>query len=194
MQWSPFRRHEFAATYFSAPRRGFERIRREIVFRDERYAVDADVTTAFDLEALSVTYTYWAHRAARSGVGLTLGASTLSMAASVTAVAEEGSVTATQVAETDVPVVLAGIQGRLAITNRLLADASIATLPRVTVDDYTGNALTGHARVEYRPLSWLGIGAGYHYFRLNVDVAQDALRGEFDSTIRGPEAYLRLAF
>jgi hypothetical protein len=43
-------------------------------------------------------------------------------------------------------------------------------------------------------LPWLGIGAAYSYFRLNVDVAQTDINGSLDMTIRGPEAFLRLAF
>jgi len=51
-----------------------------------------------------------------------------------------------------------------------------------------------YPRLEYRPLNWLGVGAAYHYFRLNVDVEQTTLRGAVDMTIRGPEVYVRLAF
>jgi hypothetical protein len=68
-------------------------------------------------------------------------------------------------------------------------------LPRVTIEGYTGDALTASARLEYRALPWLGIGAAYHYFRMNVDVARAGdLTGSLDMTIRGPEAFLRLAF
>jgi hypothetical protein len=75
-----------------------------------------------------------------------------------------------------------------------LGEASVATLPRVTIEDYTGTALTGAARLEYRPVRWFGIGAAYNYFRLDVDVAQSELSGTLGVTIQGPEAYVRLAF
>lgn len=98
-------------------------------------------------------------------------------------------------AETDVPVALAGLQGKVALLDRLHAEGSVSTLPRVTIEGYTGDALTANARLEYRPVRWLGVGAAYHYFRLNVDVAQAGeLNGSLDMTIQGPEAYLRLAF
>ncbi|HEX8172789.1 MAG TPA: hypothetical protein VF824_19795 [Thermoanaerobaculia bacterium] len=193
LEWRPFRRHELAATYFSAPRRGFQQIDREIVFRNERYPVNAAVSTQFDLDYLSVTYTYWMRRTDRDGLGLTLGAAELSLDAAVTATRPDVSVTVTEQAETDVPVALAGLQGRVAFTNRLHGEAAVSTLPRVTIGDYTGHALTGAARIEYRPLPWLGVGAAYQYFRLDVDVAQASLRGALDMTIRGPEAYVRLA-
>src|ERR1051325_8406969 len=40
-QWRPFRRHELAATYFSAPRSGRQQITRPITFRNQTYPVDA---------------------------------------------------------------------------------------------------------------------------------------------------------
>jgi len=118
----------------------------------------------------------------------------LSMKASVAA--EEAGVSASvaQQAKSEVPVALAGLQGRWSVTSRLYAEASAATLPRVTIGDYSGNALTAAARLEYRAARWLGVGAAYHYFRLAVDVAQPSLRGALDMTIRGPEAYLRFGW
>src|SRR5215213_7893408 len=58
LQWRPLARHELAGMYFSAPRAGREQIDREIVFRDETYPVSALVTTQFDLDYASATYTY----------------------------------------------------------------------------------------------------------------------------------------
>ncbi|HYH09157.1 MAG TPA: hypothetical protein VEK11_19060 [Thermoanaerobaculia bacterium] len=194
VQWRPFARHELAATYFSAPRSGREQIDREIVFRNETYRAQALVTTQWDLDYASLTYTYWLRRGERDGFGLTLGAATLALDASVTAEREDESLTVTQEANTDVPVALVGLQGRVALTQHVLGEASVATLPRVTIEDYTGSALTASARIEYRPVRWLGIGAAYNYFRLDVDVEQLDLRGALDMTIRGPEAFVRLAF
>jgi hypothetical protein len=195
VQWRPFRRHELAATYFSAPRSGFAQIDREIVFRDQTYPVRALVTSQLDLDYLSATYTFWARRTEHDGIGISIGAASLSFNASVQAETEDRSVTISERAETDVPVALAGLQGRVALLDRLHLEGSVSTLPRVTIEGYTGDALTANAKLEYRPLPWLGVGAAYNYFRLNVDVAQvDELNGSLDMTIRGPEAFVRLAF
>ena len=86
------------------------------------------------------------------------------------------------------------MQGRLALTNRIHSEAAVSTLPRVTIEGYSGTALTANARIEYRPVRWLGLGMAYSYFRLDVDVAQADLRGTLNMTIRGPEAYARIAF
>lgn len=194
LQWQPLARHELAASHFSANRHGFAEIDRQITFRDEVYPVRAAVTTDFNLDFWSAAYTYWPRRTERGGLGITLGAATLAFDTRIMAVSPDDDVTITEEAETDVPVALAGVQGRVAFTNYLHAGGSISTLPQVTIDDYTGSALSADARLEYRPLRWLGVGAAYSYFRLNVDVAQADLRGALVVTIRGPEAYIRLAF
>jgi hypothetical protein len=195
VQWRPFSRHELAATYFSAPRSGFEQIDREITFGDETYPVQALVTSELDLDYTSVSYTYWARRSERAGIGISLGAAALSFNASIIAETQDQTVTLSERAETDVPVALVGLQGRAAVMDRLHIEGSVATLPSVTIEGYTGDALTGNVRLEYRPVRWLGIGAAYNYFRLDVDVAQAGeLNGSLDMTIQGPEAYLRLAF
>jgi hypothetical protein len=194
LQWRPFRRHELAVSYFSAPRDGFAQIDREITFGDETYPVRALVTTEFDLDYRSLTYTYWARRSDRDGLGISIGAAALSFDASIVAQTEDLTVTLTERAQTDVPVALIGAQGRVALSDRFHLEGSAATLPRVTIEGYTGDALTANARLEYRALPWLGIGAAYSYFRLNVDVAEQDLNGSLDMTVQGPEAFLRLAF
>ena len=194
VQWRPFRRHELAATYFSAPRSGFAQIDRQIRFGDQTYPVQAVVRSELDLDYTSATYTFWARRAERDGIGISIGAAMLSLDASVVADTTGTAPIAEQV-NTDVPVALAGLQGRVALMDRVHLEGSVSTLPRVTIEGYTGDALTANARLEYRPLRWLGIGAAYHYFRLNVDVAQTGeLHGALDMTIQGPEGYVRVAF
>ena len=194
VQWRPFARHELAGTYFSAPRRGLEQINRNITFRNEVYPVNALVTTQFDFDYASATYTYWARRGPRDGLGISLGVAHLSLDAAVTYERPGTSVTVTQTAETEAPIALGGLQGRFAFTDRLHAEAAASMLPNVTIEDYTGRAVLGTARIEYRPVRWIGIGAAYQYFSLDIDVEQPSLTGALDMTIRGPEAYVRLAF
>ena len=194
LEWQLASRHELAATYFTAPRSGFAAIQREIVFRDQTYPVQALVTSQFDLKYASATYTYWARRTARDGLGITLGAATLSVDASVLAQRPDLTLLATERANTDVPVALAGLQGRIAFTPRLLGAASFSALPRITVSGYRGRARTANASLEYRASPWLGIGAAYDDFHLDVDSTRADLRGALSMSIRGPEVFVRLAF
>ena len=194
VQWRPLPRHELSAAWFSTSRAGLEQIDRDIRFRDETYPVRALVSTQLDLDYGSLSYTWWARRSERDGVGIVLGAAAISIDAGVTAARLGTTLTATQRADTDVPIALGGLQGRFAFTPSLLGEATVAALPRLTIDDYTGSAVTGTVRLEYRALRWLGIGAAYHYFDLDIDVAQGDLRGAMEMTVQGPEAFVRLAF
>jgi hypothetical protein len=194
VQWNPFRRHELAASHFSATRRGFEQIDREITFRDQVYPVQAAVTTELDLDYWSASYTFWARRSDRDSFGISLGAATIAIDAGISAQIPGATVAVTEEAETEVPVLLAGLQGRVAFSPRFFGEAAVSTLPSVTIENYTGSALTGQARLEYRPVRWFGIGAAYHYFRMDIDVEDADLTGALDMTIRGPEAFVRLAF
>lgn len=192
--WRPLARHELAASYFTSRRAGLQQINRDITFRNRVYPVNATITTGFDFDYWSATYTYWARRSDRDGLGLTLGAAGLRLNALVGVQRPDLSVTATESAKSDVPVALGGLQGRWMVANRLLASANVSTLPRVRLSGYTGRIVTAGAELEVRPLRWLGIGAAYNHFKLDVDVARDTLHGAIGMRIRGPEAFVRLAF
>src|SRR5438477_510138 len=55
-RWRLFERHELAASYMSASRRGFTLIHRDIRFRNQLYPVNAQATTVFDTKRWDVTY------------------------------------------------------------------------------------------------------------------------------------------
>ena len=194
VQWRPFSRHELAASHYASDRSGFENIDREIVFRGTTYPVQAEVATTFAADVWNVTYTYWARKTERNGFGLMLGVSGIDLQASVDARAPNGTVTITQDAGTEVPVAVIGAQGRVAFTDKLLAEASAAALPNVELDVYSGRATMAAARLEYRVARWLGIGAAYNYFRIDGTVEEFDFTGELSLTVQGPEAYVRLAF
>ena len=194
VQWRPFSRHELGGAWFRSEREGFEAIDREIVFRDEVYPVQAEVTTTFDLEQWRATYTYWARKGERDGFGITLGVAGIALDASLIAVTPGSNVTITQEAETEVPVALAGAQFRFAPTDRILGEVSGAFLPRVTIGEYSGDAVTAAARIEYRLARWLGLGAAYNYFQLDGAGDRGEFRGELGIGVQGVEGYVRLAF
>jgi hypothetical protein len=192
--WMPGARHELAAAYFATSRNGLQVINRDITFRNRVYPVNATVTTGFDFDYWSAAYTFWARRGARDGLGLTLGAAGLKLDALVGVQRPDLTVTATESAKTNVPVALGGVQGRWALGGRVLTAASASMLPRVRISGYTGRVVTANAQIEVRPLRWLGVGAAYNHFKLDVDVARDTLHGAIGMRIRGPEGFVRLAW
>ena len=194
VQWRPFQRHEIAYSRFGTSRDGFRAIDQEIVFRDEVYPVQAEVTTSVDLDAWDATYTYWARRVERNGIGITLGVMGLSIDSQLDARASGQQVTITQGAETDVPVALIGAQGRIALTRRLYLEGSAAVLPQVDIDTYSGSALSGRLSTEYLVARRLRIGVAWNYFNLDGRVDDPEFGGELGLEISGAEAFVRIAF
>ena len=101
--------------------------------------------------------------------------------------------TISQDASTDVPVALIGAQARYG-TGRIVFRASAATLPRVKIDVYSGRATSADARLEFRIVNGISIGAAYNYFHLDGTIADPQFGGALSMKVDGPEAYVRIGF
>jgi hypothetical protein len=194
IEWRPFNRHELAANYVSANRNGFASLNREVVFQDRVYPVSADVSTVFNTSKWEATYTYWAARSDRGGFGIEIGAAGLTIDASLLAQQPGQTLTISQNASTNVPVGLIGAQVRYAFTDRIAGRASAAALPNVKIDVYSGSATTADARLEFRIVKGIAIGAAYNYFHLDGTIADPEFGGALSMKVGGPEAYLRLGW
>ncbi|HWW62147.1 MAG TPA: hypothetical protein VN181_12325 [Thermoanaerobaculia bacterium] len=194
LQWRPLNRHELAVSYVASSRTGFEAIDREITFRDTVYPVQAQVATTWDMDRWEATYTWWMRKTPREGFGVMLGVSTIALDASLVANTPGSSLEITETASTDVPVALLGAQWRMAFSERVLAQVSAGALPRVELGDYSGQALTADARVEYRIARALGVGIAYNYFRIDGTVGRIDFDGKLAMKVSGAEAFVRLGF
>ena len=188
-RWRVFARHELAASYVSASRNGLGPITQEIRFNGRFYPVSSIAKTTFDTKKWEATYTYW-----MKNVGLTLGAAGLSIDANVIATSPVSSVTISQNAKTSVPVALAGVQTRIAFTDRVTGEASAAALPHVKIDVYSGRAASATVRLEYRITRNLGIGAAYNYFNVDGKVTDPNFGGRLKMTVKGGEGFVRVGF
>ena len=193
VQWQPFRRHELAASYFSANRTGFRSITEGIQFEDEFYPIESDVTSRLDMRYWDATYTVWVMRRERQGLGLTIGAAGMSIDAGIEATIPGGTATLSEEAETEVPIALVGAQYRVALQDRLHGELRAAVLPRVEIDVYSGRALSSSARLEYAITPNIGLGAAYNYFDLDGTVEDPSFTGDIGLEVKGLEAYVRLA-
>ena len=72
--------------------------------------------------------------------------------------------------------------------------ASAATLPNVKIDVYSGRATSADARLEFRVVRGLSIGAAYNYFHLDGTIDDPQFTGALSLRVDGPEAYVRLGF
>lgn len=190
IRWRPFERHELAASYVSASRAGSANINQEFRFNDRVYPVNALATTTFDTKKWEATYTYWLTK----NFGLMAGGAGLSIDASVIAHTPGVALTVAERAKTSVPVALVGAQTRFEFTPRLIGELSAAALPHVKIDNYSGRATSAAARLEFRILHNLGIGAAYNYFNIDGTITDPSFGGRLKLTAKGGEGFVRLAF
>ena len=194
LEWRPFEHHEIEASYFSSSRSGFRQISTSIVFNGQEYPAHASVTTDFALKYWDATYTGWVHRSERSGFGLSVGVARIAVDARLLAHRPTETLSITEQATTNVPMAMIGAQARIALASRIFAEGRVAALPRVRIDVYSGRALMANARLEYRFVGNIGVGAGYNYSRISGTVKDPRLAGSLAMTIDGAEGYVRLAF
>jgi hypothetical protein len=192
----PRPRHELSLTYYRLSRAGERDTDEPIRFGDLAFPAHSRLSARLDLEQLELAYAYWAVREERFGLAALVGVVGLSTDASVAGTlralglifVEEDKVGA----RVAVPVV--GLRARTLAARRLVFDGGVRLLPRVKVGQDHGELWIANAGAEWRLLDRLGIGLGYEYSRLRVDLEEDRWRGRADLTTRGFTAFLRLGW
>jgi hypothetical protein len=147
---------------------------RQIVFEDTTFPIRADVRSDFNVDFWEATYTYWWRQSARYGLGLNLGVSAMSVDAALLVRRDDNALLLSETASTELPIPVIGLDGRIAITDRIIGTGRAVVLPRVNISDYSGEAWVGQFSIEYRPFERVGLGVGYHYFNLNGTVEKTA--------------------
>lgn len=198
LEWRPFNRSQFSASYYKVAREGGRTLEREIEFGDTVFPVDAAVETDSDFEFFELYYTFWAAKTPRGGLGLSLGVSAVtidtSLTAEVNAPVGSGTLRLEESASTDLPVPILGVEGRYALTPRFMIAGNVGVLPKVQIEDYEGEALVYGAQLEYRLARNFGLGASWTSFNIEADVERERFLGSLDFTIEGAQAFLRFAF
>ena len=66
---------------------------------------------------------------------------------------------------------------------------------QVAIDNIDGSILNYRAAVIWQPKQWLGFGAGYDSFGIDVDAEGKAsVEGSIDWTYAGPQVFFNFAF
>jgi hypothetical protein len=60
--------------------------------------------------------------------------------------------------------------------------------------DYDGNLQDYRVGVTWQPRKWVGLGAGFNVFDVNVDVEKDRFNGSLDWSYYGPMIYYNVSF
>jgi hypothetical protein len=65
---------------------------------------------------------------------------------------------------------------------------------QVAIDNIDGSIFNLRGAFIWQPKQWLGVGAGYDTFSIDVDIDRKRLDGSIDWTYAGPQVFFNFAF
>jgi hypothetical protein len=96
-------------------------------------------------------------------------------------------------ASVDAPLPVFGARGMWRLGGDFYLDAMIQWFA-LSIDQYDGSLINYRGAVIWQPKQWVGIGAGYDVFNVDVDVKKKSFTGSMDWTYKGPQIFFNVGF
>lgn len=192
-------KHKVKFIAFGAKRSGDNVIDQDIVWDDITYPVNAKVNFESKFSVLEVAYEYEFLHTDSYEVGASIGVHYTQLEFSLKAKASESNGTLTadisQRANVDAPLPVVGLQGLWKLPHNFWLGAS-GQYFQANIDQYSGNLQDYRAMVTWQPNRWAGVGVGYDWFKVSVDVSGSGsnLNGSLDWEIKGPMIFYSVSF
>lgn len=196
--WRFFPRHKLRFMYFESSRVAENTISEEIDFDGETFPVDALVRAEFDTRIIELAYEYVFMQRDDWELGASLGVHNVKFGTALRAEidAGEGGQLSGEVrgdVHTNAPLPVFGLRGTWNVWNDLYLQAQ-AQYFRLGIDAYDGEIVDAQATLLWSFSRHFGAGIGYNYFRTEVEVDDDDLRGRLRWSYDGAQIFLRAAF
>jgi hypothetical protein len=190
-------KHKLRLVAFSMSRDNSRTFDEEIEWGDDVYPVDARIDAEFKFSVVELAYEYAFLRRDNYELGASIGLHYTTMEASLKAKAEFSGGTLSgdidNEASVDAPLPVIGLRGLWGLGHDFWVDAS-AQYFALSIDEYDGNLQDYRLLVTWQPKKWLGIGAGYSRFKIDVDVEKENFDGSMDWTYSGPMIFYSASF
>ena len=96
-------------------------------------------------------------------------------------------------ASVDAPLPVFGARGMWRLGGDFYLDAMVQWFA-LSIDQYSGGLLNYRGAVIWQPKQWVGVGVGYDYFNVDVDVKKTNFKGTMDWTYKGPQIFFNVGF
>jgi hypothetical protein len=195
--WRISGRHHLRLMYTDYSRTSSRTIEEEIIWQGETITVGASATAKFGFEVLGAAYQYAFMQSDTLELSGSLGLHYTRLEASLRAEVdlgeEVGTVERGGPAEVDAPLPVIGLRGLW----RFYGDFYLDTMGQafyLSIDEYDGSILNGRAVVIWQPRELIGLGFGYDWFRVNVEVDASRLTGDLQWLYSGPQVFFNISF
>ena len=195
--WRINERHHVRVMYTDYSLNRSETIDREIDWQDDTFPISTVVRAEQSFEIIEAAYEYGFIHSDKyelaASAGLHYTKLEASLRADVTAPGGGGTVEIGGPAEVNAPLPVIGARGMWRMGGNFYLDAQ-AQFFALSFDDFDGSIINYRAAVTWQPKKYLGIGAGYDSFQIDVDVEKDRFTGSMDWTYSGPQVFFNIAF
>lgn len=195
--WRFANRHYLRFLYTDYSRTRTVTFDEEVVWGDEVFPVDVAVRGSLGFEIIELAYEYAFLKRENYEVVGTLGVHyttfEASLGARIDSPAGGGSVEIGDEAAVDAPLPVVGVRGLWHLGRDFYLDAQLQYFA-LSIGDYDGDITNARAALVWQPRRYFGLGAGYDYFLVNVDVTRDRFSGSMEWEYAGPQFFFNLGF
>jgi hypothetical protein len=196
--WRINDRHHIRFMYTENSNKRHKNLDRTLEWQGQEYPVDADVNSKFGFYVVEVAYEYDFSKREDRELVLSAGLHYTAFSAKLSGTwatpgGGGGTTSASNEASVGAPLPVIGARGMWNLGGNWWLDAQVQFFA-VTFGDVDGNIQNYRAAFIWQPKKWIGLGAGYDSFGINVDVDGDHLNGSLDWTYSGPQVFFNFAF
>jgi hypothetical protein len=172
-------------------------IDRDIVWQGDTFPANATVRSHLGFQIIEAAYEYGFINSDKyelaASAGLHMAKFNASLKATVDLGGGGGTVEIGGPAKVDAPLPVVGVRGMWRMGGNFYLDAQ-AQYFALSFDDFDGSIVNYRAAVIWQPSQWVGIGAGFDSFGIDVDVEKERLTGSLDWEYSGPQVFFNVSF
>lgn len=191
--WRMTPRQKLRLMYFDTNASSTRVLSEEIVFNDEVYEVNLEVTGRLETQVTALSYEFDFLQGDNYELGGTFGIHNLSFEVGLSAEANGLSASRSSTAEADGPLPVLGLHGVYRINDKWYLDGGIQYF-QISFDPYDGSVTDLTASVVWQATKHFAFGAGWNQFRTKVEVDGDRFDGELTWKYGGARIFVTASF
>ena len=189
-EWRFFPKHRLNFSFYDLSRDSTTLLGRDITIGDNTFFLGTTVESKWDYKVYVASYTWSFLQTNKYEVGFNIGAHISDIELGVRG---KFGILSEELNAATLPLPVVGLTGAYAITPKLILRANAGAF-YLEIDEYDGSLFNGDLGLEYNMWKYMGIGIGYNFFRLNVNVAEDKFNGKVTYTYHGAKVFLNFYF
>ncbi|HKL54353.1 MAG TPA: hypothetical protein VJ902_10360 [Wenzhouxiangellaceae bacterium] len=200
LSWKMSQRWKWDFTYSSFAGNGLIEARRSGNFGEIEFDAGASLSSDIDVDVFitDITYDLVSTDRGRFGIGAGFHVTRVDfdLLATIDVMTEDGGlqqVARSQTMDVLAPLPTLSITGSYRLLDKVRLSADVGYLS-LNIDKYDGGIFSARTQIEWRPWQRIGIGAGYQFIDLDLDVDQGRIDERYDLELTGPTLFLTFGF